>query len=175
MTMDLPIRYRQNRSDSAFWRELGFDEEAADTAAYCFPETYYYYYGIGSPHPEEEHRHMEHSCRQYALDSAAHAPLIYRTDAKHPVFWLTQGHDFDEAFKRSLAAIAMLKLQREGNPSPPPSERDNFREVAQALLMQGAVQRHLEGPDSHNDQSYDVPSREPFHPDDYPRFRTGGS
>ena len=168
----MPWDHNSERKVPSFWQELGFDEEAALLAANCFPEKHYYDYGGWSPLTEKDHLQTEKSARDVAEIYIGKAPLMYRTDAKHPVFWLTQGYDFDESFKKAVAAIAMVKLQQEANPPPPPPQRDNFAEVVQALLLQGAVQRQLEGPDRGNYQYHDSPqSQERFDPDDYPRFR----
>ena len=168
-----------DRGTVSFWRQLGFDENAARAAAECFPEHWFSEY---KKNPQSLHRlnpwipKEEEQAEKRALATASNAPLEYSTDARHPAFWLTQDCDFDEAIKKAVVAIAMVKLQREANPPPPPPQRDNFAEVAQALLLQGSVQPRLEGPGSHGGQCNGVsPSQEPFDPNDYPRFRAAGS
>lgn len=162
------------RSWPSFWRELGLNEKAALTAAQCFPEYWWTWYKNMSYSAYDRLKRDERA-EEEALATARKASIECRTDARHPAFWLTQGCDFDEAIKKAVAAVAMVRLQREATPPPPP-QRDNFAEVAQALLLQGSVQRRLEEPGGHGDQCYDASSpQEPFDPNDYPRFRAGGS
>lgn len=160
---------RSDRAQVSFWEDLGIDSHASWYASRCFPEAHLlcskrvtYEYLLGR-----------------VADNIKKAPMSCKTDPKNPAFWYMQGHDFDEMAARAIAAIAMVKLQREATPPPPP-QPDRFAEVAQALLMQGALQQRLEGPDSRDDQYYDAPppqgpiqpQQEPFNPDDYPRFQT---
>jgi hypothetical protein len=164
------------RSSLYFWKDLGFDHEAATAAHYCFPESF----SAGRYVPSrkvvtEGQRWVNEQAEQLARDSVRKLPLVYRMDPLHPAFWIAQGCSFDEAAARAIAMHSIMEFQLAATPPPPP-QRDMFPEVVQALLMQGAMRRQLEGPDSRDDQCYDTsPSQEPFDPDDYPRFRTGGS
>ena len=165
-----------SRGKPHFWRELGLDDAAAEVAAKCFPESWNPWYGRGLNYPPWYDKDKE--AEDKADKTGRYAPLAYRTDAKHPAYWFAQGCDYDEMAARSVAALAMVRLQQEA--VPPPPQTDRFAEVAQALLLQGEMQQRLEGPDSYDDQYYDdpqplgpvPPQREPFNPDDYPRFQT---
>ena len=160
-------RYKQD-----FWRKIGLDEDAALSAARCYPK--FHLSGYGTPY--QGIRWCNWAERQ-ADEALTEAMSVYTSDARHPAFWYAQGFDEDEMTRRAVAANAMVKLQREA--APPPPQRDRVAEVTQALLMQGAIQQRLEGPDSSDDQDYHDPQprgpaqpQEPFNPDDYPRFQT---
>ena len=159
-----------------FWRKIGLDEDAALSAAQCYPK--YHFSQYGEPYLRPSWRSWIRYAERQADEALTKAISAYPSDARHPAFWYAQGFDEDEMTRRAVAANAMVKLQREA--APPPPQRDRFAEVAQALLMQGAMQQRLEGPDSCDDQYYDdpqprgpvQPKQEPFNPDDYPRFQT---
>jgi len=160
--------YKYERGTESFWLNFGFTKDAAKVAANCFPEATYrrycqlYFLGMGC-----EFRAKVASESDARL-AAQTAPLSYRTDARHPAFWFEQGYDWDEMAARAVAANVMVKLQREAAPPPPPSKTDRIAEMTQALLLQGALQRQIEGPGNASQ------SEEPFDPDDYPRFRAAG-
>ena len=169
--------FNTDRGRPSFWCDLGLDKAAADVASKCFPESWISWYRKLRYDDWGMRQKAEELAEDQADSTARHAPVAYRTDARHPAFWFAQGHDYDEMAARAIAANAMLKLQREA--APPPPQRDRVAEVTQALLMQGAIQQRLEGPDSSDDQDYHDPQprgpaqpQEPFNPDDYPRFQT---
>ena len=119
-----------------------------------------------------------------ALDAAHQTSPKYRTDSKHPAFWIAQGYSFDEAASRAVTAISMIQLQHEAAPPPPPPPKpDRFADVAIALSMQAILARtpdrdantiDAEFDDPHSPRKLEGPQQppqEPFNPDDFPRFR----
>ena len=168
------------RGTSSFWRDLGLDTKAAEAAANCFPEGMQNRSASKRVYVENiASYYVENDSEESARRAARNMPVAYRMDPKHPAFWFEQGCSFDEMVRRVVLAITVEKMQKEAVPPPPP-QRDRFAEVAQVLLLQGAMQQSLEGPDSYDDQDYDdpqprrpvPPQQEPFNPDDYPRFQT---
>jgi hypothetical protein len=171
--------YRSERGTVSFWLAVGLCENAARVAAKCFPEGWCSDFELYLSQKGYQAREKIRLAKWNAEQTVTEAPLSYRLDARHPAFWLEQGHEWDEAAARAVAANAMFKLNQPASPPPPP-QPDRFAEVAQALLIQAAAHQQLQGPDSGPDpHAIDVRSQtptpvqnEPFDPNDYPRFRT---
>lgn len=95
--------YSYERIGQSFWRDVGLDSEAAWWAIRCFPEFHNSTYMRG-PYQNEYYTNYFNSFVEKAIAEAERAPLAYRSDARHPAFWLLQGCNCNETARRAVAA-----------------------------------------------------------------------
>ena len=182
-------KFSFGRFDLRFWENLGFERDAAEKAALCFPEAWEIcLHGktrevmdrmvdiwFGRPWNYDRQKILEEQAARYAEEFACE----YKYDPRHPAFWYFQGCDFDEMEHRATTAAGLVQLQREA--APPPPKEDNVTAVMEALLMQeppvefdtlqtGQVdheQPHLLDP-----TPISTPEPKPFDADAFPRIET---
>ncbi len=145
--------YRLKRGEPRFWEDLGLEEQAANSAALCFPERWWRIRRI-SPYSQE---YFSQSAPKYLdpfVASLKDSPNTdcdcaeqylsglgvqqYTTKAWHPAFWAAQGHDFDDMARRAVVVNTFLNLNEEANSQLP--QPDPTADVMMAMMVQSRPQ-----------------------------------